>query len=402
MAKSLFITYDGLTDPLGQSQILPYLTGLAKLGHDISILSCEKKDRYDSNNELIKNICKAHNISWHHLFFHTSPPVLSKYYDLYSLKKKAEKLYKQNHYDIIHCRSYLSANIGLMLKKKYGVKFLFDMRGFWVDERIDGGIWNKDKWFFKIAYKAWKKKEASFVKGADHIISLTEAARNEIKRWPTYSSSPITVIPCSADMNLFTIQTTEEKNEARNMIGISKDAFVISYLGSLGTWYLVDEMLDLFKKIQETLPNSYFLVLTPDKREIVLEKAKQKQIAVDNIIIRFAKRQEVPVLMKASDISISFIKDAYSKIASSPTKLGELLAMNIPVICNDIGDVATIINNSKGGFIVKDFSTRQLADAVKYALLHNKGTIDRQYVENYYSLENAIQSYDLVYESLII
>ncbi|MDZ7606956.1 MAG: hypothetical protein U5K79_15505 [Cyclobacteriaceae bacterium] len=38
----LYLTYDGLSYPLGQSQILPYLEGLAALGHPITIISFQK------------------------------------------------------------------------------------------------------------------------------------------------------------------------------------------------------------------------------------------------------------------------------------------------------------------------------------------------------------------------
>jgi hypothetical protein len=39
----LYITYDGLTDFLGQSQVLPYILGLEEKGYRFSILSFEKK-----------------------------------------------------------------------------------------------------------------------------------------------------------------------------------------------------------------------------------------------------------------------------------------------------------------------------------------------------------------------
>ena len=42
MNKILYLTYDGLTDPLGQSQILPYLIKLS-LDNEIHIISAEKK-----------------------------------------------------------------------------------------------------------------------------------------------------------------------------------------------------------------------------------------------------------------------------------------------------------------------------------------------------------------------
>ena len=41
----------------------------------------------------------------------------------------------------------MGAEVGLSLNKKFGVKFLFDMRGFWADEKADGGAWNTKKWF---------------------------------------------------------------------------------------------------------------------------------------------------------------------------------------------------------------------------------------------------------------
>ena len=41
----LFISYDGMTDPLGGSQVIPYLRGLAAHGHSITIVSAEKPER---------------------------------------------------------------------------------------------------------------------------------------------------------------------------------------------------------------------------------------------------------------------------------------------------------------------------------------------------------------------
>ena len=39
----LFITYDGLLDPLGKSQILPYIISIKSPQRKINILSFEKK-----------------------------------------------------------------------------------------------------------------------------------------------------------------------------------------------------------------------------------------------------------------------------------------------------------------------------------------------------------------------
>ena len=40
----VYLSYDGMTDPLGRSQVLPYLAGLAARGHAIELVSLDKPD----------------------------------------------------------------------------------------------------------------------------------------------------------------------------------------------------------------------------------------------------------------------------------------------------------------------------------------------------------------------
>ena len=47
----LYISYDGMTDSLGQSQVIPYLKGLSKKGYQFTIISCEKKENFEQNKE---------------------------------------------------------------------------------------------------------------------------------------------------------------------------------------------------------------------------------------------------------------------------------------------------------------------------------------------------------------
>ena len=41
----LYLSYDGMTDPLGQSQVLPYIIGLSKKGYKFHLVSFEKPNR---------------------------------------------------------------------------------------------------------------------------------------------------------------------------------------------------------------------------------------------------------------------------------------------------------------------------------------------------------------------
>ena len=251
MTDVLYISYDGLTDPLGQSQILPYIIGLNKKGFSFVLLTCEKRDAYNKNKDIINKIIEGLGIRWEPIFYTKKPAVFSTVYDYWKLKLKANVLYKTEKFKLVHCRSYIPSMIGLRMQEKYNVKFLFDMRGFWADERVDGALWDLNKIIYRQVYKFFKSKEKAFLENADHIVSLTHAGKNEIKMWKNIikDNLPISIIPCCVDTDLFSNERVSESKltEARQSLGIESGESVITYLGSIGTWYLLDEMLAFFK-----------------------------------------------------------------------------------------------------------------------------------------------------------
>src|SRR5689334_15322048 len=138
----LFISYDGMTDPLGQSQVIPYLRGLAALNHRITIVSAEKSDRFKKYFPGIKHQLNVSNIEWAPVLFSKRFPGLSAWGNYYRLKKVAREICRNSQINIVHCRSLIPAMIGMSLKKKFRIKMIFDMRGFWADERVEGSLWN--------------------------------------------------------------------------------------------------------------------------------------------------------------------------------------------------------------------------------------------------------------------
>jgi len=403
--KILYITYDGLTDPLGQSQILPYLKGLSEYGYQFTILSFEKKERFRKEKQTIERLTSESNIKWVPLWFTSTPPLLSKFYDALRMRKKAIELHKQYKFDMVHCRSYIAADVGLYLKKKFGVKFLFDMRGFWADEKKDGGSWNMANPFYKGVYRYYKKKEADYLQNADCIIALTEAGKKEMMQWAYYNQHiPLQVIPCCADMDLFSLINSREKEMSRRELNLGENELILSYLGSVGTWYMLDEMLIFFKQLKKHYPGAKFLFVTPTPRGVIDKKISRLKLEEKDFIIISASRQEVPFIIKASDINISFIKPVYSKISSSPTKLGEVLSMGIPVLSNSgVGDVEDIVKKADAGFIVHDFNESDFEKAIyciPYLLKKNPEEI-RNAVKGMYSLGRGVELYADCYRNIL-
>ena len=406
--KVLYISYDGMTDPLGQSQVIPYLIGLTKKGHEISIVSCEKQERFEKQKEVIQALLNSNHISWHPVPYSGLPSVLSKQLNLFRIKQKAQDICKKNMPDIVHCRSYMAALIGLQLKQEYATKFIFDMRGFWADERIDGKIWDLKKPIHKLIYNYFKKKEIEFLSSANYTISLTQNAKEEILSWPQFKTKhiPIEVIPCCADLSLFNTENNmpSEQERLKKLFNIHPTDFVISYLGSTGTWYMLDEMLDFFKILSAKKTNAKFLFITQDDKRSLISMAEAKGIPSEKLIIHSASRNEVPLYLNLSQLSIYFIKPVYSKKASSPTKTGEIMAMGIPIITNSgIGDSDRIISDSGAGILIKEFTNKEydrIINQIDVLLMSDKTKI-KETASTYFSLEKGVELYDGVYTKVM-
>src|SRR3989344_2609077 len=119
MKKILYLTYDGLLDPLGQSQILPYLRGLAK-DAEWTILSYEKKWQQEVSFQELQEEFRVLNIYWIPLLYKKRFFRVLKMLDLVSgVIQVIRKNKRRNSFDCIHARSYVVALIAVILKLYY-------------------------------------------------------------------------------------------------------------------------------------------------------------------------------------------------------------------------------------------------------------------------------------------
>jgi glycosyltransferase involved in cell wall biosynthesis len=410
MTKVLFISYDGMTDPLGQSQVLPYLTGLSKKGYSIHLISFEKEEVFEKNKQLIQKICDTSSITWHPEKYTKRPPVISTIRDIRRMRRSALDLHKLHSFGIAHCRSYIAIIVGLILQKK-GSKLVFDMRGFWADERVDGKIWNLNNPIYKFIYNYFKSLERKALSKANAVVSLTHAAKEEMVTWKIKKLKPdkISVIPCCVDLNLFDPEKISRKNQQnlKKELSIENDStFVLGYIGSIGTWYLLEEMLHFFKLLLIKKPDSLFLFVTKEPRKKIISEAQMQGIDPSKIRVTSAPRYEVPLHISLFDTSIFFISNSYSKKASSPTKQAELMAMGIPIICNSgVGDSQYFIEKHTSGHVIKTLNTEHFNQILDPTIFLQKKffSTDRTFegCAETFSLENGVIQYELIYQKLL-
>jgi glycosyltransferase involved in cell wall biosynthesis len=405
--RVLYLSYDGLTDGLGRSQVLPYIIGLEEKGHKFTIISFEKKERFKKDEHAIRTLLKGKNITWIPLIYTSTPPILSTIYDVWQLRKQVKRLHSATPFDLVHCRSYITSLVGLWLKRKQNVPFAFDMRAFYADERVDGRLWNIENPVYKAVYDFFKSKEKEFLQDADYTISLTEKGREIIHSWLELKGQPLSiqVIPCCADLQHFSMNNVElsVKERLRIETGLRTENLVVTYLGSIGTWYMLPEMLDFFKVLLAHRPEARLLFITQDEPSTIMNTASEKGIPDDCIVIRPAGRDEVPAYLSLANVALFFIRPVFSKSGSSPTKHGEMLGMGLPVIANaGVGDVEHIICSSGTGAVVQHFNEEEYQKVVSTIdeLLAIPKTQLLKTAEEFYSLETGVECYHEVYLKL--
>ena len=375
-AKSLFITYDGLLDPLGSSQILPYLRAIASTEDQLHILSFEKQDRFERGAAQLRAELANSAISWSPLIFTRSGGILGKLWDLLRMHAAAVAIAFRIRPSLVHARGHAPAQVGLLLKRLFKARLLFDFRGLWVEERVDKGSWQLTNPWHRWQYQYYKQVEQDLLRQADHLVVLTEAVVPEVLRLGVLTRDRITVIPCCADFNYFPLATTDQRQKARRQLGIPERSLVLGYLGSVGGMYLTERFLQLVSFAATQLTNVQVLVLTPD-REAFLKLMDQQLPRPIRLIVHVhsADRKHVAAWLPAMNLLVAFARPGYARISMSPTKLAEAWASGIPALCNSgVGDVAQLVIELDSGMVIDAAADQELEAAVKaIPALINKG-----------------------------
>jgi glycosyltransferase involved in cell wall biosynthesis len=166
---------------------------------------------------------------------------------------------------------------------------------------------------------------------------------------------------------------------------------------------MIKEMFLFFRILLETNPDYKMLILTKDDEEAVYKEAEEAGITKEKIIVTYSDRRVLPAYLSLSNCSIFFIRNTFSKMASSPTKHAELMGMGIPVICNDIGDTGNIIKATGTGLLVNEFDEATIRQTI--AKLPSVESIDkgriRQSAQRFFDLKNGAKKYLEVYSSIL-
>lgn len=382
-----------MLEPLGQSQVFKYLRRLAK-SHDIILLSYEKKDEWRdaSQRSALRAALGEAGIRWVPLRYHRRPSSLATSYDLAAGFLVSVALTLFCRVRIVHARSYVPSVLALGLKKLFGTRFIFDMRGFWADERVERAGWSKSAGIYRVA----KWFERRFFTEADVVVSLTHAGVGSIRKLPYLQGRlpDCRVIPTCTDLERF--KPPADRSGA---------PFTLGYVGSADSAYLFEPVLRCFRELRLLRPDARLLVVTRTPHAALRELLATFGIDGGCIEIKSVPHDAVAGEMGRMDAGIFFVKPGFSATASVPTKLGEFLACGVPCLGNaGIGDLESILEGESVGVILREFTREAertaIAELVGLCATPGIGRRCREVAERVFSLKQGVAAYDRIYRSL--
>jgi glycosyltransferase involved in cell wall biosynthesis len=363
--------------------VLAYLTRLAR-DCDITLISFEKDQ---ASRPETARILEEAGIDWHALSYHKRPPVLSTLWDALVGATVLRRACRQLAPDVVHVRSYVPALIAVVaaVGSRRRWKLLFDIRGFWADERVEGRLFAQGGWLYRVA----KRCERRFFAEADAVVTLTNASVPHIRVLGA-QAVPIVVIPTCAELERFSAATARPEGPRA------------VWCGSVGTFY----RFDLAVRFADALALP-LLVLT---RQV---ETAREQLGGRTAEVREVGPAEVPRELAPGDVGLCFCAGSYDDVAGNfanlaraPTRFAEYLAAGVvPAVSPGIGDLDSLVRDNDVGVLIEDETDATLARAAARArtLAADSSTWERarRLAEERYSIESGVDAYLALYRELV-
>lgn len=342
----------------------------------------------------------SRGISWICLRYHKRPPVLSTAFDVVAGIRAARRALPAGA-RVVHARSYVPGVMALTLVRRWRAAFIFDMRGFWADEKVDAGNWRQGSAIYRFA----KYFERRFFESAHAIVSLTHEGVRAFASlgYRIPGSTIIEVIPTCTDLERFSPGPRDERLMAE--LGLSGGR-VIGVSGTISNWYLRTEMLQGLAALLEVMPDAKLLAVTREDAGRLRADALAAGISLDRFVVTSAPYGRMPAYVRLMDVALFFIKPCFSKKGSCATKLAEFLAAGVPVVINDgVGDSGSIVRDHAAGIVLPDATTGALRARVPEltTLLADPSTAARcrAAAQEHFDVDAGAGTYARVYERLL-
>jgi glycosyltransferase involved in cell wall biosynthesis len=395
--RILYLTFDGVLDPLGQSQVLSYLYGLCDRGFSYLLISLEREHNLANADAVTKTeeLLRRHAIEWIRLPYRIGGPkaVLR---NIREIARCARRLILTRGVGLVHARAYVPAFIAWYLQLRCGTSYLFDTRGYWIDEKAAEG-----QWFTRPSvYAGAKWLERRLFQSAVAIVTLTRVMADDLRTGILRNKQqiPIAVIPTCADFDRFSPDSRSPSTVPTELRLRLEGKLVVGMMGAINASYCVREGLVLFRMLRERRADAHLLCVT---HQVALARAliRGAGISEDDCTITQSSYQDMPDWMRLMDWGLLLLNETFAKRGSMPTKLAEMMACGVRPVqygCNQ--EVADKVHEAGSGIVLTDLSLSTLARCAERIaitpLLSDVVRRARDASRSWFGIESGINKYE--------
>lgn len=403
--KAIFLSYEGFGQSYLETLYLPILDSVKNPLIDFTVVQFIPKNHPQKSTDAAA--AERLGIKLHFLNYYNSPPLISTLYLIINGFFKVGRIVRKEKIDFIHARTIIPGLIALGAKIfRPEMKFIFDTDGFVPEYRIEIGLLDEHGFIFKIL----KRIEKLLIEKSDIILVRTENAKKILTHWyGSDAESKIFVTPNGKDEDFYYPFPEAENRIIRQKYNLNDDTIFVIYVGTLSEASMPDKMFRLFSHLKKLEPNSFFLVLTASNYEPLNDMAKAEGLTEADYKVERVFPAEIPSLISAADVGISFRAATLSMRGISPLKVCEYLLCGTPAIVNaSIGDLEELFEENKElGFLLKEMSEDELKQTAEWIFKTAKPMrkrlreTARQGGIKEFGLSNIKKLYESVYRKLI-
>lgn len=321
---------------------------LKSLGYEVHVLAnfsfgnTTSDERTKEFKEELENMSiKVYNVP--------IPRKITAIKEMISSYKKIKKVCSENNYDILHCHSPIGGVLARFAFKEFrkkGGKLIYTAHGFH---------------FFKGApIKNWiifYPIEKFCSRYTDCLITIN---KEDYKRAKNFKAKEVKYVP-GIGVDTEKIKDIKKNRKILNEFNI-KDEVVLVSVGELSNRKNHKVILKALEKVKGNF--KYIICGQGAKKEELIKLSKELNLQEKVEFLGY--RQDVKEILKASDIFCF-----PSKQEGLPVALMEAMASGLPVICSDIRGNKDLIENKKGGYLLKSYDIDEYSIKIQ-ELIENK------------------------------
>ncbi len=303
----------------------------------------------------------------------------------FSLIPKVAALLRLNQVDILLTTLFYADVIGTFAARMVGTPVKMSWQ---TALAIPTGNVEDDRWRHIVAYRAAASQMT-------HIVAVSHEVRNYFIRNRHIPPQKISTIHYGVDLNRF----QKSGKTIRKELGLSDQDVIISVVGHLsdvkGHTFLLKASPFLIRKNSRVQ-----LVFAGDGPEKASLEQEAKTLGIREHVHFLGVRSDVPDILRSSDIFV--LPSIYEGL---PNVILEAMASGLPVVASRVGGIPEAVADGETGFLFpagdSTWLEQVLAPLIRDGALRRKmGEAGRKRVENHFSIDVEVRSFQDLFQTL--